>query len=79
MLLLNPDPLTRSVQLFILLAVAALLGLMVLSRRRNVRSCRVCGCTERRACVTAGVPCWWVEADLCSTCRVRLVVPGGGF
>lgn len=34
-----------------------------------VRTCRVCGCTDRRACLDEGYrPCWWVEADLCSAC-----------
>lgn len=31
----------------------------------GMRACRVCGCTEYRACEGS---CWWVEADLCSTC-----------
>ena len=35
------------------------------------RPCRVCGCTAARACVTDGVPCHWVEADLCSACAGR--------
>jgi hypothetical protein len=30
-----------------------------------VRACRVCGCTDDRACPGG---CWWVEADLCSSC-----------
>jgi hypothetical protein len=30
--------------------------------------CWVCGCTDSRACVTNGVPCHWVEEDLCSAC-----------
>lgn len=30
------------------------------------RACRVCGCTELRACQPFS--CWWVEADLCSEC-----------
>lgn len=30
--------------------------------------CRVCGCDESHACVTNGVPCHWVEEDLCSAC-----------
>lgn len=37
-----------------------------------VRSCRICGCTEDdcSGCARAtGVPCHWVEADLCSACR----------
>lgn len=28
-------------------------------------ACRVCGCTDERAC---DPPCWWVEDDLCSRC-----------
>lgn len=28
-------------------------------------SCRVCGCTDERACAGG---CSWVEADLCSAC-----------
>lgn len=28
-------------------------------------SCRVCGCTDERACEGG---CWWVEDDLCSSC-----------
>lgn len=31
------------------------------------RHCRVCGCTDDRACRPHG--CYWVEADLCSACR----------
>ena len=37
------------------------------------RSCRGCGCTEARACVdTDGVPCHWVEWDLCSVCAAAI-------
>ncbi len=32
------------------------------------RVCRVCGCTDDRACRGG---CWWVEWDLCSACRER--------
>lgn len=37
------------------------------------RSCRVCGCTDDRACVdpVTGEPCHWVEDDLCSACAER--------
>lgn len=28
--------------------------------------CRVCGCTDARACPGG---CWWVEDDLCSSCE----------
>jgi len=31
-------------------------------------SCRVCGCNDYNACVVEGVPCHWVEAELCSVC-----------
>lgn len=31
--------------------------------------CRVCGCTEHRACDGG---CWWVAPDLCSSCTGRL-------
>lgn len=30
--------------------------------------CRICGCSETNACVRDGVPCHWVEPDLCSAC-----------
>ena len=35
------------------------------------RACRVCGCTQNRACCgpeTACQPCHWVGPDLCSAC-----------
>lgn len=33
------------------------------------RSCRVCGCTEFDACIDRnGVPCHWIEWNLCSRC-----------
>jgi hypothetical protein len=38
---------------------------------KDVRSCRVCGCTDAdcSGCVTrTGVACHWVSADLCSAC-----------
>jgi hypothetical protein len=35
----------------------------------ELRKCRVCGCTDNRACVDEnGVPCHWIEPDLCSAC-----------
>lgn len=37
-------------------------------RKLNVilpRVCRVCGCTDYRACIGG---CYWVEDDLCSCC-----------
>jgi hypothetical protein len=30
--------------------------------------CRICGCTQLRACVTEDGPCWWASPDLCSAC-----------
>lgn len=36
--------------------------------------CRVCGCTENRACFDEHLgPCHWVESDLCSSCAVERV------
>ena len=35
------------------------------------QTCRVCGCTEddcRQCIAKTGVPCHWVEEDLCSAC-----------
>jgi len=34
------------------------------------RECRICGCTENRACrdPRTGHPCAWVAEDLCSAC-----------
>jgi hypothetical protein len=37
----------------------------VIAHRQGLRSCRVCGCTNDFACDDG---CYWVEADLCSTC-----------
>ena len=37
----------------------------------RARTCRACGCTDsdcRRCIERTGVPCHWVEADLCSAC-----------
>ena len=39
--------------------------------QKEVRSCRVCGCTDDdcRQCIgKTGRPCHWVEEDLCSAC-----------
>lgn len=38
------------------------------------RACRVCGCTQSRACPSR---CWWIEEDLCSSCEGRLVAELG--
>ena len=45
---------------------------VVSEEEKQVRSCRVCGCTEINCnqCVEAtGEPCHWVEQDLCSRCQ----------
>lgn len=43
------------------------------------RKCRVCGCTDLQACQVAGVPCCWIEEDLCSACApVRAVLASEG-
>jgi hypothetical protein len=39
-----------------------------LERIEATRQCRVCGCTDLQACDVAGVPCCWIEEDLCSAC-----------
>jgi len=36
-----------------------------------VRTCRVCGCTQARACVDERGPCWWAGPDLCSHCETH--------
>lgn len=43
----------------------------------RVRSCRVCGCTDDDCLVCilwTGIPCSWIEADLCSSCAPGAVV-----
>ena len=41
---------------------------------KAAKKCRVCGCTEDNCLACAikqgGVPCHWVEPDLCSACVV---------
>lgn len=37
-----------------------------------VRTCRVCGCTDAKACEGG---CSWVEADLCSKCKEKETDP----
>jgi hypothetical protein len=41
--------------------------------------CRVCGCTQDRACVSEDGPCWWVEADLCSACATTAQIAVAGL
>lgn len=38
-------------------------------QKQPVRKCRVCGCTDDKACHTEDGPCHWVEPDLCSACK----------
>lgn len=41
------------------------------------RACRVCGCTQERACVDqVHGPCWWIEPDLCSHCGEPQILMG---
>ena len=43
-------------------------------KKQQTRKCRVCGCTDNdcRQCIKAqGVPCHWVEDDLCSRCEAE--------
>jgi len=40
------------------------------------KKCRVCGCTDdnRQQCVKkTGIPCHWVEEDLCSACKTTVI------
>jgi chromosome partitioning protein len=40
------------------------------------RKCRICGCTEgdcRRCVEKTGIPCHWVEDDLCSACKTIVI------
>jgi len=44
--------------------------------KEGKRKCRVCGCTDGdcRQCVEkTGIPCHWVEEDLCSACKTTVV------
>ena len=38
------------------------------------QQCRECGCVEDFPCVVDGVPCHWVERDLCSACAGKTKV-----
>jgi hypothetical protein len=51
--------------------VIRLAGQAPTPERTEVRTCRVCGCTDDDcgACADrTGAPCAWVEDDLCSAC-----------
>ena len=39
--------------------------------KSKVRTCRVCGCTDEKACPGG---CHWVEPDLCSKCNFKEIV-----
>jgi len=46
-------------------------------KEETKRKCRVCGCTEgdcRKCLEKTGMPCHWVEEDLCSACRTKVIV-----
>ena len=36
--------------------------------------CRVCGCTNEKACMTRDGPCYWINDDLCSACALNNVI-----
>jgi predicted esterase len=42
--------------------------------RAGDRSCRICGCTELKACPGG---CWWVLPDVCSTCARHQLAAAG--
>jgi hypothetical protein len=42
-----------------------------LGEKMQKRKCRICGCTDDdcRQCIEkTGMPCFWIEEDLCSAC-----------
>jgi hypothetical protein len=41
-----------------------------------LRRCRVCRCTDNRACVTEAGPCSWFSWDLCTACAPRVLAAG---
>lgn len=46
----------------------------------NEPACRVCGCTDddcTQCYLETGMPCHWVEADLCSRCALKPVKMSG--
>jgi hypothetical protein len=45
----------------------------------DTRYCRVCGCTDEKACMTPAGPCHWVDVDLCSACATDLDDLAGDF
>lgn len=40
-----------------------------------MNQCKVCGCTEDRACQTEGLPCSWLDErpDLCTACVQQVI------
>ena len=42
----------------------------------EVKTCRVCGCTDSHACIASEGPCHWVEEDLCSACVGKVLQRG---
>jgi hypothetical protein len=51
--------------------------LTVVSRNKDTRKCRVCGCTDDMACPGG---CFWIEPNLCSACatpeQIKTVLDG---
>ncbi len=46
---------------------------------RKERKCRVCGCTDKRACQGPDGPCSWAEQDLCDYCSPLVQALAGWF
>jgi hypothetical protein len=57
--------------LALITALGRIAGIAAVALDPETRTCRVCGCTDERACPGG---CSWVEEDLCSACAT----PGDG-
>jgi hypothetical protein len=63
--LLGLDRLDRDLWLNDAAICVAVLMASDLARGGRIRACRVCGCTDARACPGG---CYWIAEDLCSAC-----------
>jgi hypothetical protein len=41
-----------------------------MKKSQRIRRCKVCRCTDDRACLTEAGPCSWVSARVCSGCTL---------
>lgn len=55
------------------------IGPQLLELEAGEPACRICGCTENRACMTDAGPCSWVEPDLCSNPSCIVAAEGQGL